>query len=162
MNWLANNKHNAWLIVPALAFLEACPGIGLFVSGVILLTVSTLLYSEQLMSLSQIMTLAFIGACLSDHLGFYIGRWFGPKMHSSSFAKRRSNEIAKSEEFILRYGTLSIFVGRLIPAVRSLVPMMIGVSNTSRLKFTIADIIACATWCAGLGLLANGLENIFS
>ena len=161
MNWLASNKQNAWLMVPTLAFLEACPGIGLFVSGVILLTVSTLLYSEQLMSISQIMALAFIGACLSDHLGFYIGRWFGPKLRSSSFAKRRSAEIAKSEEFINRYGTLSIVVGRLIPAVRSMVPMMIGVSNTSGLKFTVVDIIACATWCAGLGLLANGLENIF-
>ena len=100
MNWLASNKQNAWLMVPTLAFLEACPGIGLFVSGVVLLTVSTLLYSEQLMSISQIMALAFIGACLSDHLGFYIGRWFGPKLRSSSFAKRRSAEIAKSEEFI--------------------------------------------------------------
>jgi membrane-associated protein len=161
MNWLANNKQNAWLMVPTLAFLEACPGIGLFVSGVILLTVSTLLYSEQLMSISQIMTLAFVGACLSDHLGFYIGRWFGPKLRYSPFVKRRSNEIKKSEEFIFRYGTLSIFVGRLIPAVRSVVPMMIGVSNTSGLKFTIADIISCATWCTGLGLLVNGLENIF-
>lgn len=161
MNWLANNKQNAWLMVPTLAFLEACPGIGLFVSGVILLTVSTLLYSEQLLSISQIMTLAFVGACLSDHLGFYIGRWFGPKLRCSPFVKRRSNEIKKSEEFIFRYGTLSIFVGRLIPAVRSVVPMMIGVSNTSGLKFTIVDIISCATWCTGLGLLVNGLENIF-
>lgn len=113
------------------------------------------------MSIPQIMTIAFIGACLSDHLGFYIGRWFGPKLNSSSFAKRRRNEIAKSEEFILRYGTLSIVAGRLIPAVRSLVPMMIGVSNTSWLKFTVVDIIACAIWCAGLGLLVSGLENIF-
>ena len=105
MNWLASNKQNAWLMVPTLAFLEACPGIGLFVSGVILLTVSTLLYSEQLMSISQIMALAFIGACLSDHLGFYIGRWFGPKLRSSSFAKRRSEssklQCKKNTEFFL-------------------------------------------------------------
>ncbi|MFT7438478.1 MAG: hypothetical protein ACI8WL_001763, partial [Polaribacter sp.] len=38
-------------MIPLLAFLEACPGIGLFVSGVILLTVSTLLYTEQIATL---------------------------------------------------------------------------------------------------------------
>jgi membrane-associated protein len=161
MTWLASNKQHAWLLVPALAFLEACPGLGLFVSGVILLTVSMFLYSDQLMTLPQIMMFAFIGACLSDHLGYYLGRWFGPKLHTSSFAKRRISEIAKSEEFILRYGILSIIAGRFIPAVRSLVPMMVGISNTSRLKFTIIDVIACTTWCAGLGLLVRGLENIF-
>ena len=65
------------MIIPLLAFLEACPGIGLLVSGVILLTVSTLLYTEQLVGLAQIIPLAFVGACLSDHIGFYLGRWFG-------------------------------------------------------------------------------------
>lgn len=46
------------MIIPVLAFLEACPGLGLFVSGVILLTVSTILYTEQIASLSEILPLA--------------------------------------------------------------------------------------------------------
>jgi membrane protein DedA with SNARE-associated domain len=62
----------------------------------------------------------------------------------------------------LKYGTLSIVGGRLLTAVRSLVPMMVGVSGASRLKFTLADIIGCAIWAAGLGLLVIGLDNLFS
>ena len=54
LNWLNANKQNAWMAVPVLAFLEACPGVGLLVSGVILLTVSTVLYTEQIATLSQI------------------------------------------------------------------------------------------------------------
>ena len=150
------------MMIPALAFLEACPGIGLFVSGVILLTVSTLLYTEQIATLSQILPLAFGGACLSDHLGFYVGRWFGPKLHQTAFAQKRMTEIAKSEAFILKYGTLSIIGGRLIPAVRSLIPMMIGISGTSRLKFSLVDFVACAVWITGLGLLIVGIESLMS
>jgi len=149
-------------MIPALAFLEACPGIGLFVSGVILLTVSTLLYTEQIATLSQILPLAFGGAYLSDHLGFYVGRWFGPKLHQTAFAQKRMSEIAKSEAFILKYGTLSVIGGRLIPAVRSLVPMMIGISGTSRLKFSLVDLVACAVWITGLGLLIVGIESLMS
>jgi|TARA_B100000767_G_scaffold39883_1_gene33462 membrane-associated protein len=147
-------------MIPLLAFLEACPGIGLFVSGVILLSVSTLLYTEQIATLSQILPLAFAGACLSDHLGFYIGRVFGPKLHQTAFAQKRMTEIAKSEAFILKFGTLSVLGGRLIPAVRSLVPMMIGISGTSRLKFTLVDLAACAIWITGLGLLVVGIDSL--
>ena len=147
-------------MIPLLAFLEACPGIGLFVSGVILLSVSTLLYTEQIATLSQTLPLAFAGACLSDHLGFYIGRVFGPRLHQTAFAQKRKSEIAKSEAFILKFGTLSVLGGRLIPAVRSLVPMMIGISGTSRLKFTLVDLAACAIWITGLGLLVVGIDSL--
>ena len=147
-------------MIPLLAFLEACPRIGLFVSGVILLSVSTLLYTEQIATLSQILPLAFAGACLSDHLGFYIGHIFGPKLHQTAFAQKRMTEIAKSEAFILKFGTLSVLGGRLIPAVRSLVPMMIGISGTSRLKFTLVDLAACAIWITGLGLLVVGIDSL--
>jgi membrane-associated protein len=72
------------------------------------------------------------------------------------------SEIAKSEAFILKYGTLSVIGGRLIPAVRSLVPMMIGISGTSRLKFSLVDLVACAVWITGLGLLIVGIESLMS
>jgi membrane-associated protein len=146
--------------IPLLAFLEACPGIGLLVSGVILLSVSTLLYTEQLVSLAQIIPLAFAGACLSDHMGFYLGRWFGPKIHHTEFAQKRVSEFQRAEAFILKYGALAIVFGRLLPAVRSLVPVMVGVSGTRSLRFSLSDILACAIWSAGLGLLVIGLDKL--
>lgn len=146
--------------IPLLAFLEACPGIGLLVSGVILLSVSTLLYTEQLVSLAQIIPLAFAGACLSDHMGFYLGRWFGPKIHHAEFAQKRASEFQRAEAFILKHGALAVVFGRLIPAVRSLVPMMVGVSGTRSLRFSLSDTLACAIWSAGLGLLVIGLDKL--
>ena len=162
LNWLNAHKQNAWVIIPLLAFLEACPGIGLFVSGVILLSISTLLYTEQILTLAQILPLAFAGACLSDHLGFYYGRWFGPRFHSTKFAEKRIDKIQKGEAFIAKYGAFSIIAGRLLTAVRSLVPMMIGISGTSRIKFSLVDITACSLWTSGLGLLIIGLDNTFT
>lgn len=148
--------------IPLLAFLEACPGIGLLISGVVLLTVSTLLYTEQLVTLAQIIPLAFAGACLSDHMGFYLGRWFGPKIHHTEFAQKRANEFQRAEAFIIKYGISAIVLGRLIPAVRSLVPMMVGVTGTRSLRFSLSDILACSVWSTGLGLLVIGFDKLLS
>ena len=147
------------LILP-LAFLEACPGIGLMVSGAVLLAVAAFLYSEQVLTLPQILPMAFVGACLSDHFGFYLGRWLGDKLHNTAFAKKRASQLQKAEHFILKHGTGAIVLGRLVPAVRSLVPMLAGVSGTSRLKFSLIDLLACAIWVAGLGLLVVSLGNL--
>lgn len=161
-NWLSANKQHSWMIIPLLAFLEACPGVGLFVSGVILLSVSTLLYTENLVGLSQLLALAFAAACVADHIGFYLGRWFGPKLQKTGFVRKRAAQMQKGEAFILKYGAAAIVLGRLLTAVRSLVPMLVGISGTNPLKFTLFDLLACAVWSAGLGLLVTGLGNFLS
>jgi membrane protein DedA with SNARE-associated domain len=61
-----------------------------------------------------------------------------------------------------KYGALSVVAGRLMTAIRSLIPMTVGASGTDRLTFTLADIAACFIWTAGLGLLVVGLNNVFS
>jgi membrane-associated protein len=160
LDWLSANQKHAWMVIPVLAFLEACPGLGLLASGIILLSVSTILYTEQIVSIYQIMPLAFAGACLSDHLGFYLGRWFGPKFHHTAFAKKQTVRLQKGEAFIIKYGATAIIVGRLMTAVRSLVPMMVGISGTDRVRFTLIDVLACAIWSAGLGLLVVGLDSV--
>jgi membrane-associated protein len=38
--------------------------------------------------------------------------------------------------------------------------MMVGVSATSRIKFTLIDVLACAIWATGLGLLVVGLDTL--
>ena len=45
IQWLQDYGDYALLVVPLVAFLEACVGIGLFISGAILLSICTLLYS---------------------------------------------------------------------------------------------------------------------
>ena len=160
--WLDANQRRAWLIVPTLAFLEACPGVGLFVSGIFLLSICTLLYSQDIVPLTVMLPLAFAGACISDHLGFYVGRWLGPKFHATKFAKNRREAIKKAETLLVRYGAFSILFGRLVPAVRSKVPLLIGASHFNRLSFTLIDILACLVWTSGLGILVMGLQNLLT
>ena len=162
IDWLNSNHRLAWLVVLSFAFLEACPGVGLFVSGIFLLSICTLLHAQDMLPLGFMMALAFSGACLSDHLGFYAGRWIGPKFHRTKFATTRRDVVKRAEEVVKRFGVFSILFGRLIPAVRSKVPLLVGISGFDRLKFTAIDIFACTIWSGGLGILVVGLQTVFS
>ncbi len=148
--------------MPLIAFLEAFVGIGLFVSGVILLSVCTILYVEQIATLEQMLPLAFCGALLSDHSGYYIGRLVGPRFHHTQFAIKRAKLLEKAEANIRKYGVMAIFIGRFMTPIRSIVPLLTGVSGMARAKYTLSDVLACGLWTSALGLLVVGLDKIWS
>ncbi|MFT5356753.1 MAG: membrane-associated protein [Polyangiales bacterium] len=128
----------------------------------ILLSISTALYVEQLATLSQMLPLAFCGAVLGDHSGYYLGRWLGPRFHHTEFARKRANALKRTENLIIKYGNLAIVLGRLITAARSIVPLLTGVSGMPRWKYSVYDVVACAIWTGGLGLLIVGIDTIWS
>jgi|TARA_R110002072_G_scaffold301506_1_gene481417 membrane-associated protein len=150
------------LVVPVIAFLEATLGIGIFVSGVILLATCTVMYTEQIATLAQMLPLAFAGAMLSDHCGFYIGRWAGPKFHHTKFGIKHQARFEKAEKFIERFSWSAVILGRLMSTIRSFVPFVIGVSGMKPVQFSVFDILACAIWTTGLGLLIVGMDKIFT
>lgn len=149
------------MVVALIAFLEAFVGIGLFISGAILLSVCTFLFVEQIATLQQMLPLAFIGALLSDHCGYYIGRSVGPGFHRTSFAIKRADRLKKAERSIARFGGFAIFIGRFVTPIRSIVPLVTGLSGMKRVKYSLYDALACATWTLCLGLLVVGIDSLW-
>ena len=131
-------------------------------SGVFLLVVATAIFSNDIASIQTISMLAFFGAMLGDHTGFYVGHWLGPWFHDSSLAQRYGGRITKSELLIRKYGSAAIFIGRFIPAIRSLIPAVLGISRFGRLRYTLLDTLACLLWSAALAALVLGLDLGFS
>lgn len=70
--------------------------------------------------------------------------------------------MGKAEALLLKHGELSIIIGRLVPAVRSIVPLLTGVSGLSTAKYIRYDIIACGIWVSGLGVLIAGFGGLFT
>lgn len=146
--------------MPLFAYLEAFVGIGLFISGAILLSVCTFLYVEQIATLQHMLPLAFLGALLSDHSGYYLGRHIGSRFHQTSFAVKRARQLKKAEQNIARYGVFGIFIGRFLTPIRSIVPLVTGVSGMARFRYSAFDFMACATWAVCLGVLVIGIDKL--
>lgn len=159
---LANNAEYAIPLIFLLACLEALVGIGLFVSGALLLGVVSYCLSQELVTPTIIFFTALGGAAVGDHAGFYCGRIWGPRFHLSSFARRHVARIARTEEMIARWGAVAVVIGRFVPAIRSIVPAMLGISGFDRLRFSLINLASCTAWAAALIGLGSGVGLLFS
>jgi membrane-associated protein len=139
-----------------LAFLEACPGIGLFISGAFLLSLASVLYHQEVLSLSMISGVAIFGAFLSDQLGFYLGRGLGVGLVQADWMQAHDERLSRARAFIQRYGALAVIA----TMVRSIIPMTMGIAGFSRWKFLVLDVVACCIWGSGLAGLVLGLDSL--
>ena len=159
LDWLDSNRDYAIALVPLLAFAESCFGMGLVISGVLLLLVSATLYNNGIAGIEVLLPLAFFGALLGDHAGYYFGRSLGPRFHQIGMIKKYQANVAKAEGLIRRYGNVAIFIGRFIPAIRSIIPALVGVSGIERLRYSFIDALACLCWVSALAAILIGIDE---
>lgn len=144
-----------------LAFTESCIGIGLFVSGAVLLLVSATLYNNGVAGFETILPLAFMGAMLGDHVGYYCGYLVGPRFHHFALVRKYQSAVQRGEDLIRRHGNAAVFIGRFVPAIRSVIPALVGISGIQRMRYSLLDAFACLTWTLALALILTGIDEIF-
>jgi len=160
LDWLDSNRDYAIALVPLLAFAESCVGVGLVISGALLLLVASTLYSNGIAGLEVLLPLAFFGALIGDHAGYYFGRSLGAKFHQIGLIKKYQANVAKAESLIRRYGSAAIFIGRFIPAIRSIIPALVGASGIKRLRYSLVDALACLFWVMAFAAILMGINEI--
>jgi len=77
-------------------------------------------------------------------------------------ARRHRDRISRAENLVRKYGAIAIFIGRFIPAIRSLIPAVLGLSGFDRLRYLVFDLLACLLWSLALGAIVLGLNLGFS
>jgi membrane-associated protein len=97
---------------------------------------------------------------LGDHVGFFLGRFLGPRLHHTRLFIRHADRILKTETMIARWGAVAVPIGRFVPAIRSIVPALLGTSGFAPRRFIFIDTLSCATWAGALVLLATGVDKL--
>ena len=69
-------------------------------------------------------------------------------------------DLSRAERLVRRFGWGAILIGRFIPAIRSLVPAITGVSGFPRARYSAFDLVACMLWSAGLALILTGVGHL--
>ena len=122
-----------------------------FLPGDSLLFVVGAMCGVGLMSYPVAVGLLFVAAVLGDQCNYSIGRYFGPKVFdwpNSRFFNKRAFD--KSHAFYERYGGITIILARFAPFLRTFAPFVAGVSEMSRSKFTLFNVIGGALWVGGI------------
>lgn len=89
---------------------------------------------------------AALGAFSGDQIYFYIGRFNKPYIQKKFHSQRR--KLALAQLMLQRYGVLIIFVQRYMYGMRTIIPISIGITRYSALKFAVINLISAFIWAS--------------
>ena len=115
--------------------------------------------SDPHMNLAVVTIGSFIVAVLGAQIGYYIGKYFGTRLFKDDARFFKTEYLHRAHEFFERRGMVAVILGRFIPFVRSIVPIVAGTSEMKDRTFFVANVIGAAIWAVGVSLLGFTLGN---
>jgi membrane-associated protein len=81
-------------------------------------------------------------ALLGDHSNYWIGRFFGNKLHR--FVNKK--HLDRTHEFYERHGVLTLVIAQFAPIIRTFAPFVAGVGDMTYARFAFFNLIGVACW----------------
>jgi membrane protein DedA with SNARE-associated domain len=89
-----------------------------------------------------------VGSVIAYEVGFYGGRPLVEKYGSYLLLSRHDLEMA--DRFFLRFGSAAVFIGRLLPVIRTFIALPAGIARMPRIRFHIYTFAGSWPWCFAL------------
>ena len=107
---------------------------------------------------------AFLCAVAGAQVGYEVGERFGTKLFKPGARFFKPEYEERSHEFFERQGPKAVLLARFIPIVRTVAPIMAGVSEMKRRMFVMFNVIGGAIWAIGISLagfyLGKHIKNV--
>jgi undecaprenyl-diphosphatase len=121
--YLAAHSHIGWMTVLAAARLESVALVGVFFHGSTLVFVGGVLIGLGVLDPAWAAAGAVIGAILGDGFSYWLGSRFRGSIRTIGVFRRHARVLERGEAFFVRNGASSVFIGRFIGPLRSIVPL---------------------------------------
>lgn len=96
-----------------------------------------------------------LGSVIAYEIGCYGGRPLVERYGSYVFLGRHELELA--DRFFQRFGGVAVFVGRLLPVIRTFIALPAGIARMPRLRFHVYTFIGSWPWCFALAWIGMKL-----
>ena len=144
--YIAANGHWAGPAVFALAFAESLAFLSLFVPFTAMIVASGTLIGAGTLDPWLILPWGTLGACLGDAVSYWIGRYFGRGVPRLWPFRNDPGLIDCGHRFFLRWGVLSVCLGRFFGPLRAVVPLVAGMMAMPQGRFQIANVASAIVW----------------
>jgi membrane protein DedA with SNARE-associated domain len=98
-----------------------------------------------------------VGSIIAYEIGYYGGRPLVERYGSYILMSRHDVEIA--DRFFKRFGGWAIFIGRLLPIVRTFIALPAGIARMPRVPFHVYTFLGSWPWCFGLAYVGMKLGD---
>ncbi|HEV2988269.1 MAG TPA: DedA family protein [Candidatus Angelobacter sp.] len=89
-----------------------------------------------------------VGSVIAYELGYYGGRRLVERYGSYILLSRHDMEMA--DRFFARFGSAAVFIGRLLPVIRTFIALPAGIARMPRLRFHVYTFVGSWPWCFAL------------
>lgn len=154
LTWLLDVVQNVDPVVRTIlagiaVMLETSVLVGLIVPGDTMVIVAGTAVASPLEGV-VLATAVVVGALIGESLGFWLGRFFGPRIRASRLGQKLGDRNwERADRYLRRRGGIAIFLSRFLPVLHSLVPLTVGMSGYPYRRFLAWTTPACVIW-AGL------------
>jgi membrane-associated protein len=168
--WYINNG-GLWFII-FVVFAETGLFAGFFLPGDSLLFV-TGIYSDELIqqglqfdSGSAFLNLVLLGLLISTAgiIGNYVGYWFGRKSGPFLFERKdtfffKKKYLYQAKDFYDKHGGGAIVMARFLPIVRTFAPIVAGIVQMDKKKFTFYNVVGSFAWVFSMLFAGHYLQK---
>jgi membrane-associated protein len=170
--WYIENG-GLWFIVFAI-FAETGLFAGFFLPGDSLLFV-TGIFSDDLVrnglgvdmhsSFLNLLVLGIVIA-LAGIIGNYVGFWFGKKSGPFLFERKdtfffKKKYLFQAKDFYDKHGGAAIIMARFLPIVRTFAPIVAGIVDMDKKKFSYYNIVGSIAWVFSMLFAGHYLQKLF-
>lgn len=106
-------------------------------------------------------TAGAVGCSVGSTAAYYVGAVGGRPLIErwGRYVLLDRDSLDRAERFFIRYGGLAVFIGRLLPVVRTFIALPAGVGRMPQWPFQIYTFVGSWLWCAALAWIGDRLGS---
>lgn len=111
------------------------------------------------LSIFWVALLGALGNLLGSLIAYYLGRTGGRKLVErwGKYILLSHHDLDKSEKFFAKRGDGAVFVGRLLPVVRTFISFPAGIAEMPIAKFSLYTLLGSLPWTFALAFIGKAL-----
>lgn len=142
-------------------FLETGIFLGFFLPGDSLLFAAGLLASQNIFNVWLLIPLMIVTAAA----GYFVAYWFGEKL--GNWLLRRDDSFLFKKRYLIqagkfyeKHGGKALVLGRLVPILRTFVPIVAGMAKMRYRTYVLFNILGAFIWAGGVTLIGYYLGSL--
>jgi membrane protein DedA with SNARE-associated domain len=152
VDFIARSQDWAGPLVALMAFAESMAVIGVIVPFTAMIVASGALLATGTLDPWVIVPWGIFGAVVGDALSYWLGRWLGHRVHRVWPFSKDPELLASGHRFFVRWGVLSVCLGRFFGPLRAVVPLVAGLMEMPQMRFQVANVASAIVWLPALML----------
>lgn len=125
----------------------------------ITMTFSGFLVHAGRFSLIWVATAGAIGCNVGSEIAYLAGAYGGRPFveRYGKYILLSGHDLDRTDHFFARYGSITVFLARLLPVVRTFIALPAGIAKMPKLRFHLYTFLGSWPWCFGLAYVGMRL-----